>query len=69
MGGEQNPVREHGSCLHDKHCPEDAHLSAINLEFTPLDALWSENSLKLSTYEVSVRLLFWDLDLNLISPM
>lgn len=62
-------VREHGSCLHDKDCPEDTRLSAINLGFTPLDALWSENSLKLSTNEVSVRISFWDIDLNLISPM
>lgn len=66
-GEEKNTVREHGLCLHV--CPEDAHLSAINLEFTPLDAFWSENSLKLSTNEVSVRILFWDIDLNLISPM
>lgn len=29
----------------------NTHLSAINLEFTPLDAVWSETSLKLSGYK------------------
>lgn len=55
--------------LHGKGCPEDAHVSAIHLEST----LGTLSSLKRVcahlAVHASIRNLFWDIDLNLISPL